>query len=258
MRDTQLYARILGVEHPWRVKDVELDLKAREVRVRVEHGDEALVCPECGKAGPGYDRRTRRWRHLDTCQYRTILIADVPRVECVEHGVKQIAVAWSESGSRFTALFESLVIDWLRETSVLAVSRQLGLSWDEADTIQQHAVDRGLRRRKLDPPRHVGVDETSARRGHRYVTVVSDRERSAVLYVRNHSRETGQVEANRSDGAGWPTKWACTACSRKSKADRLCWVQVAMVVQIRSHHRRPDRPRVPCVTLRSITMNRMA
>ena len=161
MRDTQLYGRILGVEHPWRVTEVELDLKASEVRVRVEHGDETLVCPECGKAGPGYDRRTRRWRHLDTCQHRTILIADVPRVECAEHGVKQVTVPWSESGSWFTALFESVVIDWLGGTSVLSVSRRLRLSWREVDTIQQHAVDRGLRRRKLDPPRQVAVDETS-------------------------------------------------------------------------------------------------
>jgi transposase len=64
---------------------------------------------------------------LDTCQYRTIVVTDVPRVQCAEHGVRQIAVPWAESGSRFTVLFEALVIDWLRETSVAAVARQLHL-----------------------------------------------------------------------------------------------------------------------------------
>jgi transposase len=44
-------------------------------------------------------------------QYRTILVADVPRVQCDEHGVVQIAVPWSDPKSRFTALFEALVID---------------------------------------------------------------------------------------------------------------------------------------------------
>ena len=42
-------------------------------------------------------------------------MADVPRVECSEHGVVTVAVPWSEPGSGFTALFEALVIDWLGE-----------------------------------------------------------------------------------------------------------------------------------------------
>jgi transposase len=73
-----------------------------------------LRCPTCGREAPGYDARERRWRHLDTCQYRTMVIAEVPRVRCPEHGVLQVAVPWAEAGSRFTALFEALVIDWLQ------------------------------------------------------------------------------------------------------------------------------------------------
>jgi transposase len=67
-----------------------------------------------------YDHRTRRWRHLDTCQYKTIIEAKVPRGECPRHGVRQIEVPWAEPRSRFTELLEALVIDWLRETSQLA------------------------------------------------------------------------------------------------------------------------------------------
>ncbi|MEF8794732.1 MAG: transposase family protein [Thiohalorhabdus sp.] len=60
--------------------DVDLARSEGEVRVHVAH-DEAvrLVCPECGQAVPGYDTRRRQWRHLDTCQLRTRLVADVPR-----------------------------------------------------------------------------------------------------------------------------------------------------------------------------------
>jgi transposase len=183
MRDTQLYGRILGIEQPWKVTGVELDLAHDEVRVRVEHTGEALACPACGAACPGYDKRERRWRHLDTCQYRTILIADVPRVNCAEHGVKQVALPWAEPGGRFTAMFEALVIDWLREASIAAVSRRLNLSWGEVDTIMRRAVDRGLCRRALQPPEHMAVDEVSQRRGHRYLTIISDRERGTVLHV---------------------------------------------------------------------------
>ena len=102
MRDRELYATILGLTAPWKVTDVELDPEAELVSVRVEFaGSAALVCPECGQACPGYDTRDRRWRHLDTCQYQTILAARVPRVDCPEHGVHQVKVPWAEPGSRF-------------------------------------------------------------------------------------------------------------------------------------------------------------
>lgn len=184
MRDTDLYAQILGVESPWRVREVELRLSCGEVEVRVEHGSsEAMACPECGAAAKRYDTRLRRWRHLPTCQYKTILAAEVPRVRCPQHGVKTLAVPWSEPGSGFTALFEALVIDWLREASILAVARQLGLTWDEVDGVMQRAVRRGLERRQLTVVRRLGVDETSFQKRHEYVTVVADLEGGVVQHV---------------------------------------------------------------------------
>jgi len=183
MRDHELYARILEIQPPWRVRNVELRPEAGEVHVFITTDAESLRCPTCSKASPGYDHRERRWRHLDTCQYRTILIADLPRVQCAEHGVVQVAVPWSEPGSRFTALFEALAIDWLQESSLSAVARLLHLSWDEVDGIQARAVARGLARRQFEPPKRIGVDETSFQKRHEYVTVVCDLDRGIVLHV---------------------------------------------------------------------------
>lgn len=102
------------------------------MRVRVEHsGGGGCVCPKCGKGVTRYDVRRREWRHLDTCQLRTILEAEVPRVECAEDGVLQMPVPWAEPGSRLTALFECVVIDWLKEASLHAVAVRMALSWDE-------------------------------------------------------------------------------------------------------------------------------
>jgi transposase len=184
MRDRDLYARILDVQSPWTVTDVDLDLAGKEVVVHVAALEGArLGCPTCGKDAPRYDSRKRRWRQLDTCQYRTILECDVPRVECGEHGVLAAKVPWSEPGSRFTALFEALVIDWLKEASISAVRRVLGLSWSEVDSVMKRAVKRGLERRGSIAAKRVGVDETSFQKRHEYVTVVSDPEKGRVLHV---------------------------------------------------------------------------
>lgn len=188
MRDKELYAQILGIIPPWIVREVELALPAGEVIVHLDLDPSfKLTCPVCGQPSPGYDTRPRRWRHLDTCQYRTVIAADVPRVECPEHGVHQIAVPWAEPGGRFTALFEALTIDWMKETSLSGVCRLLALSWDEAAGIQKRAVKRGLARREQVPLTRIGVDETSFQKHHEYVTIVSN-EKGEVVYVADDRR----------------------------------------------------------------------
>jgi transposase len=184
MRDKDLYARILGLTDPWFVEDVTLKEACNEVRISVGmRGPIVLVCPICQGQMTRHDSRKRQWRHLDTCQYRTILEADVPRGRCEEHGVKQISVPWAEDRSRFTALFERLVIDWLMEAGQTPVARRMDLTWDEVHGIMNRAVRRGLERREATPVRKIGVDEKSFLKRHEYVTVVSNLETGEVLFV---------------------------------------------------------------------------
>jgi transposase len=190
MSERRVWGDLIGLVPPWRVREVELALEEGEVRIFVEVDARAvLCCPSCGASCRGYDARERRWRHLDTMQYRTIVIGRIPRVECAEHGVVQVAVPWAEEGSRLTALFEALVIDWLREASFAAVARQLRLTWDQVAGIQDRAVRRGLARRERKSPARIGVDETSFQRRHEYVTTVNDLDAGVVLYVADDRKQ---------------------------------------------------------------------
>jgi len=194
MHDRELYATILGLKTPWLVSGVDLALKQQQVVVRVEFDSKTLLhCPECTRRCASYDTRLRRWRHLDTCQLKTILEAQVPRIKCPEHGVRQIHVPWAEPHSGFTALFECVVIDWLKEASTTAVAVQLGLSWDQVDGIMQRAVRRGLARRKELCPARIGVDETSFQKRHEYVTSVIDLDEGTVLHIAD-DRETTSLD----------------------------------------------------------------
>jgi transposase len=187
---TAFYQAILELGSPWVVRSVELDKDAGEVEIVVEAVHEGqLPCVECGKPSPVHDRRRRRWRHLDTCQHQTILVAAIPRVRCVAHGVHQVHVPWAEPGSRFTALLESVVIDWLLEASISAVAEQFELTWDQVAGIQARAVARGLARRELVPPVRMAVDETSFQKRHEYVTVVTDLLSDCVVYVADDRRK---------------------------------------------------------------------
>lgn len=185
MRDIELYRQLLGLDTPWTVDRVELNVKQQRVDVWAKHDKvKAWPCPECGKGGGLHDHdEERTWRHLDSCSFQTHLHARVPRVRCPEHGVRQVRVPWAEPTSRFTALFERLAIDVLLETSISGATKLLGLSWDEAHHIMERAVARGLMRRGHEVPRHMGIDEKAIAKGHRYVTLANDLDHGHVIEV---------------------------------------------------------------------------
>lgn len=184
MRDVELYQHLLGLQVPWSVSRVDLDLKAQRVDVWAEHSHRKFPCPECGGKLPVYDHSEERtWRHLDSCQFMTFLHARIPRVKCEDHGVRQVAVAWAEPRARFTAMFERFALEVLRESSIRGATRILRISWDEAMHLMRKAVKRGLARKGARVVPRIGVDEKSAAKGHRYFTIVSDVDRGVVEYV---------------------------------------------------------------------------
>jgi transposase len=182
MNDKQLYAQILGVASPWTVDSVVLSMEANTIIVSVSFDPEhSFACPECEKSCPRHDKRPRKWRHLDTCQLNTIIEADVPRIRCEEHGVKLVNVPWAERGSLQTLLFEAIVLKWLEVAPMSSVAERMSIDWDTALRIQHRAVERGLERRGPVAPVDVTVDETSEKKGHNYLTIVS--EGSRVIHV---------------------------------------------------------------------------
>jgi len=200
MQDRDLYQRILGIESPWYVESVDLRLTDGEIHVHLAHRkQESWPCPECGAGCKLHDHQAeRQWRHLDTCQYQTMLHAEPPRSECSEHGVRVVKLPWAEPLGRFTALFEALAIEWLKTASQTAVAEQLRLSWDEIHGIMERAVKRGLERRKAEPVSHLGIDEKAFRKGHKYLTLVNDLQGMRVLYVAEDRKQSSL------DGF-WPT-----------------------------------------------------
>jgi transposase len=162
-----------------------MDKQAETITVRVTLPPAStLVCPAGGREGCTIkDRQERTWRHLDTCQFKTLIEAPLPRTDCPDCGVKTITPPWAQKHSRFTLLFERFAIDALLEMSIQGACRLLRLSWDEADGIIARAVDRGLERRDLSRLRRIGIDEKSVAKGHHYITVVYNLDPSKVIWM---------------------------------------------------------------------------
>jgi len=150
-------------------------------------------CPTCQGRMHVKEWRTRRWRHLDSCQFKTILEASVPVVECAEHGAQTVQVPWAEGSSRFTLYFERFAIAVLQACTAARAGELMAISWDEADGIKQRAVRRGMARRQISGLEYVCVDEKAVGRGHDYVTVATGvmAGKPQVLYVGDGRGEEG-------------------------------------------------------------------
>ena len=179
------YGLLLGLDSCWVVEDVRLSLEEQRLELALTHVAGTLRCAECGERCVMKDRSPeRRWRHLDTMQFETVIVARIPRTDCPTCGVKQIGVPWAEPQGRFTLLFEAFAIRVLQASSnIQRACSLLRLSWKSGQEIMTRAVERGLAQRSVEHVYHVGLDEKSFGRGQDYVSVLTDIDGRRVLDV---------------------------------------------------------------------------
>jgi transposase len=104
-----------------------------------------------------------------------------------------VGLPWAEGRSRFTALFERLAIDVLRECDITGAQAILRISWDEAWHLVERAVSRGVKRKARRLPARLGVDEKAVAKGHTYMTLVCDLETSTIEHEAE-DRKRGSLE----------------------------------------------------------------
>jgi len=180
------YGLLLGIQSPWQVQRVDLQVEAKQVEIVVAHArDGSVACPHCGRACPRYDHTAeRQWRHLDVMQFTTILRARVPRCQCPAHGVVTAAVPWAEPSGRFTLLFEAFAVTVIEASrSLTQAAELLRVDWHTVQEIVRRAVARGLVRRSTEAVTQVGLDEKSFGRGQDYVALMTDLPGRRVLDV---------------------------------------------------------------------------
>jgi transposase len=185
MDEKILFSKILGLRLPWLIERVVVNEEAQRIDIYVGHEPDIRVrCPECGKFYGMYDHAPERvYRHLNTCQMETYIHVRPPRVNCPQHGVKQIDSEFGENGSEMTFALESFVIQVAQECSIEATARLCKLSWDKSWNVLQRAVARGQARKVHRIPSRIGVDEKSIARGQKYESLVYDIDGGTVEFV---------------------------------------------------------------------------
>lgn len=145
-------------------------------------------CPYCGKRCPRYDQPTKNlkiWRGLDFGGTIVEIESQTHRVNCPSHGIVTAAVPWSYPSSSFTKEFD-LTVTWLAEyLPRSAVAKYMRIDWQTVG----NCISRSLqdlepeRSKRLDGLVNIGIDETSYRKGHKYITVVVNHDTNTVVWV---------------------------------------------------------------------------
>jgi len=142
-------------------------------------------CSGCGTCCSRYDRQpARTWRHLDFAGLAVRLRYAPWRVACRGCGVVVEQVPWSASATaRFTHAFEDAVGLLVQRSDKTSVCEMMGIAWKTVGAIVERVMPRYRLGDPLDGLRHIGVDELSYRKGHRYHTVVVDQDRGVPVWA---------------------------------------------------------------------------
>ena len=174
-----LFTTALGLQPPWHVDKVELNTAKRRIDFEVEHSGRRAACPACGfEHQLIHDRVRRSWRHLDFFQFEAWLHAEVPRVQC--------------SGCGKTT-----------QLPVRQAANQMRVAPKRLWRRVRHYVEVARAKDDMSGVRHVGIDETSVKRGHQYITVVHDLAAKRLLFAcpgRDHQTLGAFAEDMRAHG----------------------------------------------------------
>lgn len=187
METRELISKMLQLPPEWEVNKIYFTEESKEVHIFIRYTDDQGVCKETGEICPIHDYRPERtWRHLDMLGYSSYLYSRVPRVKNSLGNIVSIPVPWADEDNRHTKKFDDYAIKVLKAThNQTKAGELLGISYEKVNRIMCKAVERGIQRRHLDKEDIpvINIDEKSYKRGHQYITVISDSQGSRVIEV---------------------------------------------------------------------------
>jgi transposase len=198
---SELFSMALGLAKPWAVVRVEFSGEDQQLELWLDFPPgSTFPCPECSLAGcKVHDTSERTWRHMDFFQHKTFLRARQPRVICPVHGVRTAKVPWARPESGFTLLMEAYIVLLVQNGMT---PREAGRVVAEHDTrlwrVLAHYVNQARQEADYSQVEAIGVDETSRKRGHQYVSIFMDLKEPRVLFA-TEGKDAATVLAFKAD-----------------------------------------------------------
>jgi transposase len=186
MNSAEIFTLALGLDSPWHISDVnfKIDNNNKELHLEISFDPGAQFKDETGTLCPAYDSKQKQWRHMNFFEHKTFINAKVPRIKTTQGKVKMIDVPWARKYSGFTLLFEALAMSMIeKEMPVNKIAQLLGEDAHRFWTIFNHWINKAYQQDDPSTISKIGIDETSRRKGHNYISVAVDLDHNKVVHV---------------------------------------------------------------------------
>ena len=180
-------------------------------------------CPICNEVCPcdGFKQEEEStWRAPNLNGVPVFIKYKPQRILCKKHGALNEFIPWADGTSRFTAAFNDEVAWLVCQMSKTAICELEGINWRTVGNCVKASHSRlepNVADRLHDDVRRICVDETSYKKGYKYITVVYDMDKNRVIWVHeNHGlsvfeefcqllspEERNKIEVVAGDGASW-------------------------------------------------------
>jgi len=178
-----IFAQALGLQEPWEIESIRFETENGKLEINIGPQKESNIpCPVCGEPCKPRDFKEKTWRHLDFFQHECYINAKVPRTKCPKHGVLLASVPWSAPRSGFTQLFEAFAMVLAREMPVNAAARLLRMHDTQLWRIVRKHVNAARENADYSNVKKVGIDETSVKTRHSYISLFVDLESKRLLF----------------------------------------------------------------------------
>ena len=154
------------------------------IELRLEYRGSSYRCGRCETGFTQfYDRDPVRVRDLNISKHQVFLWLPRYRVQCPECGIRRVKSAIMRPGARCTRRFERDLFALTEYMPVKAVAERAAVHWTTVKDAEIRYIVGLLRKRDLDGIVDLGIDEVSEKKGHRYLTLVTDTIKRRVIWV---------------------------------------------------------------------------
>lgn len=184
----QLFELALNIQDPWYIKDIQFDVKNKRLDIHIDFHKGSVFHYVSKKENiqgdfKAYDTVDKEWRHLNFFEHECYLHARVPRLDINETVKRLIEPPWSGLSNGFTLLFEALVLQLASHMPVHTVSRIINESDHKIWATLERYVTMALVNNDYSHLKAVGMDETSKRKGHDYITLFVDLLKKRTIFI---------------------------------------------------------------------------
>ena len=183
MNSNQIFEMALGLEKPWKVKEIVMvkseGLNQGQIDIYIDFEKGFKF-----QGGKTHDTVERTWQHLNFFQHKCFLHARVPRVQATDGKTETVKVPWARPGSGFTLMFEAysmLLIE--SEMPVTKAADIMDVYPQRLWNVFSYWINKAHKSADHSGVEILGIDETSSKKGHSYVTVAVDMEDRKVIYA---------------------------------------------------------------------------